>query len=74
MRGLLVEELGVDPGPALRRLEEQILLQSPALGGEADRPVLAGGIGNLPALTSELVGRGPTSWPPCATWCATTGW
>ena len=57
VRGLLVEELGVDPGPALRSLEEQILLQSPALGGEADRRVLAGGIGNLPALTSELVGR-----------------
>ena len=57
VRALLVEELGVDPGPALRSLEEQILLQSPALGGEAERRVLAGGIGNLPALTSELVGR-----------------
>ncbi|MFI0482043.1 BTAD domain-containing putative transcriptional regulator [Actinomadura sp. 9N215] len=31
-RAVLTEELGVDPGPALRRLEADILAQSPALG------------------------------------------
>src|SRR6266545_2965346 len=30
-RDLLVEELGLEPGPALRRLQEEILLQSPTL-------------------------------------------
>ncbi|MEU7696082.1 BTAD domain-containing putative transcriptional regulator [Microbispora hainanensis] len=34
-RGHLAEELGLDPGPALRRLEEAILAQDPAL----DAPV-----------------------------------
>ncbi|MEU8796841.1 BTAD domain-containing putative transcriptional regulator [Spirillospora sp. NPDC048819] len=42
-RATLAEELGVDPGPALRRLETDILTQSPDLG-EAEsrrgRPVL----------------------------------
>ncbi|RKS74839.1 transcriptional regulator [Actinomadura pelletieri DSM 43383] len=35
-RATLTEELGIDPGPALRRLETDILAQSPALG-EPDR-------------------------------------
>ncbi|MGP3922189.1 BTAD domain-containing putative transcriptional regulator [Streptomyces sp. 8N616] len=30
-RGLLVEELGIDPGPALKRLHQQILTADPAL-------------------------------------------
>ena len=56
VRGLLAEELGVDPGPGLRRLEEQILRQSASLG--ADRPVVdAGAAGNVPALSAPLVGR-----------------
>jgi predicted ATPase/DNA-binding SARP family transcriptional activator len=57
VRGLLLDQLGVDPGPGLRSLEEQILQQSPALGADPARPVLTGGLGNLPALTSDLVGR-----------------
>ncbi|MGI5415893.1 BTAD domain-containing putative transcriptional regulator [Actinomadura luteofluorescens] len=36
-RAALTEELGVDPGPALRRLESDILAQEPALG-EPERP------------------------------------
>ncbi|MEU4827422.1 BTAD domain-containing putative transcriptional regulator [Actinomadura sp. NPDC023710] len=36
-RAALTEELGVDPGPALRRLESDILAQEPALG-ETGRP------------------------------------
>lgn len=34
-RGLLVDQLGVDPGPALRRLEADILAQADHLGGPA---------------------------------------
>ncbi|WP_018501000.1 AfsR/SARP family transcriptional regulator [Parafrankia discariae] len=34
-RGILTEELGVDPGPQLRALEADILAQSPALDGPA---------------------------------------
>jgi DNA-binding SARP family transcriptional activator/streptogramin lyase len=39
-RHLLVEELGIEPSPALRRLHEQILAQDPALGaaGRSHRP------------------------------------
>ncbi len=31
-RAILVDELGIDPGPDLRRLEQQILMQDPDLG------------------------------------------
>ncbi|WP_409328981.1 BTAD domain-containing putative transcriptional regulator [Trujillonella humicola] len=34
-RAVLAEELGVDPGPALRALEDDVLAQSPALGPPA---------------------------------------
>ncbi|OPG13488.1 BTAD domain-containing putative transcriptional regulator [Microbispora sp. GKU 823] len=37
-RAHLAEELGLDPGPALRRLEEAILTQDPALDGPRPRP------------------------------------
>lgn len=36
-RETLAEELGVDPGPALRTLEAEVLAQSPALDGPAPR-------------------------------------
>ncbi|MHC1559519.1 BTAD domain-containing putative transcriptional regulator [Actinomycetospora sp. C-140] len=57
VRRRLVDDLGVDPGPGLRRLEEQILAQNAALAGlEASaapdlRP------GNLPPRAPGLVGR-----------------
>ncbi|GIF22537.1 putative ATPase/DNA-binding SARP family transcriptional activator [Actinoplanes tereljensis] len=45
-RTVLADELGVDPGPLLRALERQILVQDAALAP-----------GNLPALSSSLIGR-----------------
>ncbi|HEX7148423.1 MAG TPA: BTAD domain-containing putative transcriptional regulator, partial [Actinomycetota bacterium] len=60
VRRLLVDELGIEPGVALRDLEVQILRQSatldtaPAAAGTA-APALV--VGNLPALSTPLVGR-----------------
>ena len=60
VRRLLVDELGIEPGPALRDLEIQILRQSATLDtrpgrrrGSGPGPV----VGNLPALSTPLVGR-----------------
>ncbi|HEX3261680.1 MAG TPA: BTAD domain-containing putative transcriptional regulator [Pseudonocardia sp.] len=47
---MLADELGVDPGPALAALAQQVLVHDPALGGPPR--------GNLPAPTTPLVGRG----------------
>ncbi len=61
VRAILRGQLGLEPGPGLRALEEQILQQSPALeraealGGRP--PTLRTDAGNLPGLTSPLVGR-----------------
>jgi predicted ATPase/DNA-binding SARP family transcriptional activator len=54
-RSVLVEELGVDPGPELRELHQQILLQAASLmaapeSGAAPRS-------NLPAPVTTFVGR-----------------
>ncbi|MDX6728260.1 MAG: hypothetical protein QOK49_3065 [Baekduia sp.] len=53
VRARLADELGLDPGPALKQIERQVLTQDPALR-LADRAAEAG---NLPSLSSELVGR-----------------
>lgn len=50
-RGRLAEDLGLEPGPELRRVEQQVLAQDVALAA-ADAPA-----GNLPSLAVELVGR-----------------
>ena len=61
VRTLLVDELGVEPGPTLQVLETQILRQSPALHayptGSAAEEDLASTPNNLPSLSSPLVGR-----------------
>ncbi|MEU0954793.1 AfsR/SARP family transcriptional regulator [Streptomyces niveus] len=44
-RSTLVEQLGVDPGPGLRRLEADILAQDPALGAAAGQAGRAGQAG-----------------------------
>jgi predicted ATPase/DNA-binding SARP family transcriptional activator len=46
----LADELGLDPGPRLQQLEQQILNHDPALRDPA-------AAGNLPSLSAELVGR-----------------
>jgi predicted ATPase/DNA-binding SARP family transcriptional activator len=53
-RRLLVEELGIEPGPELRRLEQAILEHDPELAAEqpARPPPVA-----LPAPADELIGR-----------------
>jgi DNA-binding SARP family transcriptional activator/Tfp pilus assembly protein PilF len=53
-RRLLAEELGVDPGPELRRLHQQILEADPGL--MPDRPVTPA---QLPAAVRHFVGRAP---------------
>ncbi|TQS28511.1 BTAD domain-containing putative transcriptional regulator [Microbispora sp. KK1-11] len=50
-RAHLAEELGLDPGPALRRLEEAILAQDPALDGPA--PVRQGRAAPIEAARAE---------------------
>jgi predicted ATPase/DNA-binding SARP family transcriptional activator len=53
-RQLLVEELGVDPGPELQELERRILRHDPALAApEAPAPALL----RLPSPPTPLVGR-----------------
>jgi predicted ATPase/DNA-binding SARP family transcriptional activator len=54
-RQILVEELGIEPGPDLRRLERMILAHDSAL--TADRPG-AGLVGRLPAPVNQTIGRG----------------
>ncbi len=60
VRERLVEELGLEPGRDLQRLEQQVLAQDPALDAPAPKPTHAPSLitsGNLPALSSSLVGR-----------------
>jgi len=58
-RTVLADELGIDPGPELRRLESAVLSQDSTLGepapgrGRPDRPRP----GNLPAARNALIGR-----------------
>jgi len=54
-RRSLVEELGVEPGPELQRLERAILQQDPALAAPPPRTRVVSS--NLPASSTPLVGR-----------------
>jgi predicted ATPase/DNA-binding SARP family transcriptional activator len=54
-RQLLVDELGIEPGPELRELERMILAHDSAL--TADRSAAAGLEGRLPAPANETIGR-----------------
>lgn len=64
VRQHLVEELGLEPGRDLQRLEQQVLAQDPALDALARTPMTPPTApsmrrlpGNLPTLSSPLVGR-----------------
>ncbi len=59
VRTHLSDELGLVPGPQLQALERQVLVQDPALDGTARDPAASSSVkvGNLPALTSQLIGR-----------------
>ena len=61
VRDRLVDELGIDPGPALRKLQARILAQDPSLAPASPAPVPAAGpprsAGNLRAQLSRFVGR-----------------
>jgi predicted ATPase/DNA-binding SARP family transcriptional activator len=56
IRRNLADDLGLDPGPQLRQLEQQILAQQVPVGARTPDP---GGlpIGNLPSMSAGLVGR-----------------
>ena len=59
-RSWLADELGLHPGPQLQQIEQQILVHDPVLGGPSSRMRALGPekpLGNLPALSAELVGR-----------------
>ena len=53
-RRVLAEQLGVEPGPGLQRLQAAILAHDPAL---ASLPAAAAPRGRLPAPVTSLVGR-----------------
>ena len=55
LRATLVEQLGVEPSPELRRLHQQVLGQHQALAPAGAEP--AGGPGNLPRQLTSFVGR-----------------
>jgi predicted ATPase/DNA-binding SARP family transcriptional activator len=57
VRTTLADELGLDPGPRLQRLEQQVLAQAPDLDAVRPAPTPAAPAGNLPSLAAELVGR-----------------
>ena len=61
VRGRLVDELGIDPGPALRELEARILAQDPSLAaaGPAGLAAVPAPVatGNLREPLSSFVGR-----------------
>ena len=60
VRNQLADELGLDPRPQLQELEQRILTQDASLdlaSRSAGGVVVAPAPGNLPSMTSELIGR-----------------
>ena len=81
-RERLIDEIGIEPGPELRRLEQRILAQDPALAAE-DAPtapparaalaVCTDGSG--PAAVAERLASAPGSRRSRSRWCGTRpGW
>ncbi len=57
-RAVLADELGVDPGPALRSLEAEVLAQSPALDAPAPPVTTVGATSPDAVAVTDLVDRG----------------
>ena len=55
LRRLLIDELGLEPGPALQTLEQQVLQQSRHLGSTGGAPALRPG--NVATASTSIVGR-----------------
>jgi DNA-binding SARP family transcriptional activator len=55
-RARLVEELGIEPGPALRELERAVLAQDPTLAPAGTAPTLATGTGLLRSILVVALG------------------
>jgi predicted ATPase/DNA-binding SARP family transcriptional activator len=55
LRRLLVDELGIEPSPALQELEHQVLQQSPLLASPGVGPVARSG--NVPVPAVPILGR-----------------
>ncbi len=57
-RTVLAEQVGIDPGPALRELEQAVLRQDPTLASlPHPPPQVARSTTNLPTSTTTLIGR-----------------
>jgi predicted ATPase/DNA-binding SARP family transcriptional activator len=59
-RAVLAEQLGIDPGPALRQVEQAVLAQDDALASPSPRAavdVTRSRSTNLPAAATALIGR-----------------
>jgi predicted ATPase/DNA-binding SARP family transcriptional activator len=55
LRKMLIEELGIEPGPALQTLEREVLRQSPDLRAAETLAMVRPG--NVPPVTAPMVGR-----------------
>lgn len=60
IRNVLADELGLDPGPQLQQLVQQVLTHDASLDATDPTAIPTDGhtpVGNLPSMWSELVGR-----------------
>jgi DNA-binding SARP family transcriptional activator len=63
VRTRLAQELGIDPGPALRRLESRILNQSPDLDWQPVPPVAPVSAADGPPIAPQAAASGPRPVP-----------
>ncbi len=78
-RADLAEELGIDPGPELRRLEAAILAQDPSLAcaplvADAERAAVGRAGRQRQPSAQRGVWAATTSWPPSTACWRRTGW